>query len=581
MKLMLHYMKGKWALALCGVLVKFISTIVLLLIPFTVEYVIDDVVPTKEPWRVLLWGAVMVLLAAAERLLNLWSSRISVKVARAGTFALREDLFARAIDLSGAQADRFGLPSLTARLTTDIYNVQNFMQNLLTFAVRAPTLVLGSVLLTLLMDPGLAWILCVIAPVMVAAVAVVSWKGIPLYDGVQRRADDAGRILRENIAGVRVVKALCREDYEIDRFEKTNEELERSERTAGDIMALPGPTSTLFLNIGLAIVVWVGAKRVDGGLTQPGVILAFLTFFNMILMGVMGLNRIFMMLSKARASADRIAAVLAQPDELPRRETEPPSAAAAEGFLVFEDVSFRYGDGGAEGQGMSLSHVSFSVKKGGSLGIIGPTGSGKTTIVNLLMRFYDPAQGRVYVDGTDVRGCDKDELRRRFGTVFQNDMVFADSFAGNIAFGRAVTQEDVERAAADAMAKEFIEGYPDTYSHRVGARGADLSGGQRQRLLIARALAGSPEILILDDATSALDYRTDAALRAALRERSGMTCVVAAQRISSIMDCDGILVLDEGRVVGLGSHRELLRDCPQYREIYETQMGSEELGDRR
>ncbi len=574
MKILFRYLKCKGALAASGAAVKFISTIVLLLIPFTVEHVIDVVVPTKNLWSVLFWGLIMVLLAVVERWLNLWSSRIAVKVAQAGTYAMRQDLFERAIDLSGAQVDRFGLPSLTARLTSDIYNVQAFLELMPTFCMRAPTLVLGSLLLTLIMDLGLALILCVIAPVMIAAVALVSWKGIPLYAGVQRRVDGATRILRENITGVRVIKALSKEEHEIGRFDKANGELERSECKAGDIMSLPGPLSTLFLNIGLVLIVWVGANRVDSGATQPGVILAFLTFFNMILMGVMGLNRIFGALSKANASANRIAAVLAQPDELP--VIEDVECGREDGFIVFDKVSFHYGDQMAEGQEMSLKDISFAVKKGGSLGIIGTTGSGKTTIVNLLMRFYDPTEGRVYVDGKDVRGYDKDELRRRFGTVFQNDTVFADTLAENISFGRGVGAEAIRAAADHAQAREFIEGYADTYDHRVAAHGADLSGGQRQRLLIARALAGEPEVLILDDASSALDYRTDAALRAAIREHHGdVTTIVVAQRISSILDSDEILMLDEGRIIGRGTHEQLLRTCPRYRDVYKAQMGEE------
>lgn len=569
MKLMFHYLKEKRALALAGAGMKLVSTIVLLLIPFTVEHVIDDVVPSGSAARVLLWGAVMAALAAAERWLNLWSSQMAVKVARAGTLKMRQELFDRAITLSGAQADRFGLPSLTARLTTDIYNIQGFLELMTTFCVRAPTLVLGSLLLTLIMDPGLAVILCVVAPVMIAAVAVVSWKGIPLYDRVRVSADGAGRILRENVTGVRVVRALSRQEHETDRFEAASGELERRDRRAGNIMALPGPVTALCLNIGLVLIVWVGAQRVDSGVTQPGVILAFLTFFNMILMGVMGLNRIFMALSKASASAGRVREVLEQPESLRAGEER---RGGEEGFLVFDHVAFRYGEGGEP----SLSDVSFAVPKGGSLGIIGPTGSGKTTIVNLLMRFYDPQEGHVYVDGQDVRGYEPETLRRRFGTVFQNDAVLAGTVRENIAFGRDIPEEEIRRAAADAMAAEYIEKFEDGYGHPVAAHGSDLSGGQRQRLLIARALAGGPEVLILDDSSSALDYRTDAALRRNLRRREGVTSVIVAQRVSSIMDCGEILVLDEGRVAGRGSHQELLRDCPQYRDIYETQMGGAE-----
>ena len=575
MKKILSYITPQRALALATVLVKFISTVVLLLIPHVLEYVVDDVVPTKSLWGVLLWGLVMVLLAVVERWLNLRSSQMSVKVAKSCTHALRRDLFAASIDLSGAQVDRFGLPSLTSRLTADVYNIQNFYQNLLTFAVRAPTLVLASIVLTLMLDARLALVLCVIAPVMVAVVAVVSVKGIPLFGNVQKKVDNATRVLRENITGVRVIKALSKEKHEINRFGKANEELTRAEKTAGDVMSLPGPVATLLLNIGLVFIVLVGARRVDSGAMQPGVILAFLTYFNMILMGVMGLNRVFMILSKANASANRIAAVMAQPEELP--VSDQPSYTKDDGFVVFKDVSFRYGDGQSEDERqMSLTDISFSVKKGGSLGIIGPTGSGKTTIVNLLMRFYDATDGNVFVDGQDVRGYEKDDLRRRFGVVFQNDSIFADTLAENISFGRDLAEEKVQNAAKDAMAKEFIEAYEEGYHHRVAAHGADLSGGQRQRVLIARALAANPEILILDDASSALDYRTDASLRNAIREHySDTTTIVVAQRISSIMDADEILVLDEGRVIGRGSHEELLKTCSQYMDIYKTQMGEE------
>ena len=573
MRRILFYMKPLLGLSLATVAVKFVSTIVLLLIPFVLGHVVDHVVPSGNFWAVLAWGVVMVLLAVLERWMNLKSSRMSTVVARESTRALRNDLFGKIIDLSGEQADSFGLPSLTARLTADGYNVQNLYQNLLTFAVRAPTLVLGSLLLSLIMDPGLAIVLCVLAPVMIAAVAVVSFKGIPLFGDVQKKSDAATAVLRENLIGVRPIRALCKEQYEQARFDAANEALKRTEQKAGDVMSLPGPLSTLFLNVGLVAVVLLGAQRVNGGMTQPGTILAFLTYFNMILMGVMGLNRVFLILSKANASANRIVAVLDQPDKLPRLDAAETTAAPVDGHVVFDRVSFRYSGGG---EGLCLSDLSFAVKKGGSLGILGPTGSGKTTIVNLLLRFYDPVEGAVYVDGRDVRTFEMDDLRRRFGAAFQNDTVFADTVAENISFGRDLGEEAVRRAADHAMAKEFIEGYEDGYDHRVAAHGADLSGGQKQRILIARALAGNPEILVLDDSSSALDYGTDAALRANLaRYYAGITTITVAQRISSVQNCDEILLLDEGRVLARGTHEELLRTCPRYLDVYQAQMGKE------
>ena len=570
MKRIVSYMKPHRALSLATVAVKFISTIVLLLIPFVLEYVVDNVVPTKNLWAVLGWGVVMVLLAVCERWLNLKSSRMSTVVAREGTRALRADLFAKSMELSGEQVDQFGLPSLTARLTADVYNVQNLYQNLLTFAVRAPTLVLGSILLSLIMDAGLALILCILAPIMIGAVAVVSAKGIPLFGAVQKKSDEATRVLRENITGVRPVRALSKQEHELNRFEKANENLKASEQKAGDIMSLPGPLSTFFLNAGLVGIVLLGAHRVNGGATLPGVILAFLTYFNMILMGVMGLNRVFMILSKANASANRIDAVLRQEETLPTLEEG--ENAPVDAHVVFDKVSFRYGEGGE----LCLSDISFHLKKGGSLGILGPTGSGKSTIVNLLLRFYDPVAGAVYVDGKDVRTYEKDELRRKFGAVFQNDTIFADTMEENISFGRDVTEQDVKRAAEHAMASGFIEAYEEGYSHVVAAHGTDLSGGQKQRVLIARALVGKPEILVLDDCSSALDYRTDAALRANLAQHyADTTVIMIAQRISSLQDCDEILMLDEGGILARGTHEQLLSGCPRYLDIFRAQMGEE------
>lgn len=293
------------------------------------------------------------------------------------------------------------------------------------------------------------------------------------------------------------------------------------------------------LNVGLTVVVLVGAVRVNEGTTQPGVILAFLTYFNMILMGVMALNRVFMLLSKANASANRIAAVVCTKEELLPIPAEEAAVTDREGFIVFDHVNFSYGnekgadvreefDGGNRQK--CLENIDFSIKKGGSLGIFGATGCGKTTIINLLMRFYDADGGNIFIDGRDVRTFDKDELHRLFGVVFQNDVIFADTLRENISFGRDVSAEEIEHAADDAKAREFIEGYEDTYEHRAAVHGSNLSGGQRQRILIARALAAAPEILILDDSSSALDYKTDAALRRAIREHhSDTTTIIVAQ----------------------------------------------------
>ncbi|MCD8146581.1 MAG: ABC transporter ATP-binding protein/permease [Clostridiales bacterium] len=576
MKFMLSYLKKYSGLVAACISLKLLGTILELLLPYVLEYLIDSVAPTKNMRLVALWGGVMLALTVLVRLTNVTANRISVKSAKSAAYDIRRDLFWHSINLSGSQADQFGLPSLTSRMTSDSYNVQNFLQSGQALGVRAPIMLVGGIAVTMTMDVGLAAILCVMAPIMLAVAIGVSLRGIPLYDKVQQSVDEIVRIMRENITGIRVVKALSKEDYERRRFATANQTMTRRDRKAGVVMALPGPLMTMALNIGLTLVVIVGAVRVNAGVTQPGVILAFLTYFNMILMGVMGLNRVFMMMSKATASAKRIQAVIDQPEglePLPEGEAAQPEQ---EGYVVFDHVSFRYGEADVthEGIQMALNDLNFTMKKGGSLGIIGATGSGKTTVINLLMRFYDATEGHIFVDGKDVRTYDKDSLHRKFGVVFQNDVIFAASLAENIDFGRDVDEDGIRSAAANAMAKDFIEAYDDTYQHQAAIHGANLSGGQRQRVLIARALAAHPDILVLDDSSSALDYRTDAALRKVIREEyRDTTTIVVAQRVSSIMSLDDIIMLDEGEVIGHGTHAQLMASCPQYREIYQTQMG--------
>ena len=585
MRFLWKYLKKDRWLILLGMGMKLAGTLVELLIPYVMEHLLDHVVPRKETAPVLLWGGAMILLACTVRLLNVTANRRAVRIARNNILAIRRDLFHAALNLSGAQTDRIGMPSIISRMTSDTYNVQSFIQSIQTLGIRAPIMLIGGIAVTLTMDTGLALILCIMAPVMIALVVFISFKGIPLYDLVQQGMDDIVRIMRENITGIRVVKALSKEPYETRRFGKANDTTSKRDIRAGVTMALPGPVVTLFLNIGLTLIVYIGARRVNSGATEPGVILAFLTYFNMILMGVMGLNRVFMMLSKANASAARIAALAEMPEDLAVLPEEAGAKTEREGYIIFDHVSFSYaGEADSAPRNAAafagsvrqqcLKDIDFSIPRGGSLGIIGATGSGKTTIINLLMRFYDPGEGHVFVDGKDVRTWRRDELRRRFGTVFQNDTVFAASIRENVVFGRDVDENGLQAALQDAGAAEFVRRYDDGADHEAAIHGGNFSGGQKQRLLIARALAADPEILVLDDASSALDYRTDAEVRRAIRNRhADTTLIVIAQRISSIMNMDEIIVLDEGRMIGRGTHEELLRSCPVYRDIQQTQMG--------
>lgn len=584
MKFIFSYLKKYKGMVIAVLLTKLLATVLELLIPYVLEYMIDTVVPTKNLRNVIFWGMVMILLAVAVRFVNVNSNRRAVKIAQQSIYEVRRNLFWKSINFTGNQMDEIGLPSLTARMTSDSYNIQNFIRMIQTMGVRAPILLLGGMILTTVMDPGLASILLIMAPVMIVIVIFISAKGIPMYGKVQEKLDMIVKIMRENITGIRVVKALSKENYEKGRYETANDDYMHTDIKAGVLMALPGPIITLFLNCGLTFVVFFGARRVNEGITEPGVILAFLTYFNMILGGVMGLSRIFIMMSKADASAKRIAEVIEKEDDLLPVASVDAAKTDRKGFIVFDHVDFSYGKESTheenleyfvgEGRKKCLNDIDFTIEKGGSLGIIGPTGCGKTTIINLLMRFYDTTEGHVFVDGRDVRSFEKDDLRRYFGVVFQNDIIFADTVKENIVFGRDVDDSGIKEAAEDARAAEFIEGYEDGYEHEAVIRGQNFSGGQRQRILIARALAANPEILILDDSSSALDYKTDAMLRKAIREHhSDTTTIVIAQRVSSIMTLDKILVLSEGNALGYGTHEELLKSCPMYREIYETQMG--------
>ena len=582
MKFMWRYMRPRLPRMSLGVTVKMLATVGELMIPYILEHMIDRVVPLGQFGPVLLWGMMMIVMAVFVRQANIFGNQMAISVARDCIQQVRQDLFVQTQRLSGRQMDEFGIPSLISRMTSDSYNVQTFIRAIQTLGIRAPIMLVGGICVTLTMDAHLASILCVMAPVMIVLVAFVSRRGIPLYEKVQQRLDDVVRIMRENITGIRVVKALSKEEFERRRFRRANHDMTDSDLTAGVVMAIPGPTVQFFLNVGLVLVVVLGAHRVNDGLTKPGVILAFLTYFTMILQSVMAVNRFFMMMSKASASAQRIAQVVDTVNDQPVLPLTEDMKSGSGAFIEFDHVSFTHGGGQGEGSGSfaggqrakCLDDITFRLEKGQSLGIIGATGSGKTTLINLLMRFYDADEGGVYLDGRDVRTYEKDELRRRFGVVFQNDTIFAESLADNISLGRSVTAEDIRRAAADAMAEEFILQKPGQFDYLADIKGANLSGGQKQRILISRALAARPDILILDDATSALDYRTDANLRKHIRAGYGdVTSIIVAQRISSILSSDLILVLEEGRIIGSGKHEQLLATCPVYQDIYHSQMG--------
>lgn len=571
-KVLTYYLKPYYLRMAGGFVIKFIGTIMDLLIPWILAYMIDEVVPTQSIRKVFLWGFLMIVCAFFAVSGNILANRFASKVAELSMKTIRHDLFEKVSYLSCKKVNELTESSLVSRLTSDTYNVHNAIGMMQRLGVRAPILLIGGIAVTLTLDYSLALVLVAILPFMGILVYLVSKKGIPLYTKQQEAVDVLIRKVRENVTGIRVIKALSKTDYEKRTFSDINAEVVRREKRAAMTMGITNPVMNFILNMGWVLVILVGAYRVDAGLTESGKIVAFLTYFTIILNAMLSITRLFVKMSQAVASAGRIMQVIDSCDnmeEVSRLYANIPNPDAnGEYHVEFRNVSFSY-----NGRHKNLDNVSFSLKKGESLGIIGATGSGKTTIISLLMRFYDVNEGCILIDGKDIRSFPQDELHSMFGVAFQNDTIFEDTVLENINLGRGLDKKQIENAAEHAGIAGHIESMEKGYDSAVAIKGANLSGGQKQRLLIARALAGNPQILILDDSSSALDYRTDAAVRRAIAQNYGdTTSIIIAQRISSVMSCDKILVLEQGSVLGYGTHEELMKNCEIYREIGESQL---------
>lgn len=578
LKKVIYYLKPYMGKMLIGFIIKMLGTLMDLGLPWMLAFIIDDIIPLGKINLVLAWGSIMLVLSFGARIGNIIANRMASLVARNSVETIRHDLYEKTQHLSGTQLDEVTVPSLISRLTSDTYNLHQMIGMMQRIGVRAPIILIGGIIVTSTLELRLSLILMASLPILMLIVYLVSKKGIPMYTKQQEASDRMVRVVRENISGIRVIKALSKTDFEAERFARTNNEVVQHETKAGFVMALTNPLMNFVFNLGLTLVIIVGAYLVNDGITEAGKIVAFLSYFTIMLQAVMAITRIFVSFSKAYASAERISLVLELPedlqiaylseDEVQKADLE--SSRNQETILPhieFRQVSFAYT------KEECLKDINFCILKGESLGIIGSTGSGKTTILNLLMRFYDVKKGDILIDGTNIKKFELDELRKRFGVVFQNDRLFADTVYENISFGRELSMEQVQRATKYAQATEFVQGLEKGFEQVLSIKGSNLSGGQKQRLLIARALAGNPEILVLDDSSSALDYKTDANLRNAIHEHyPDTTTILIAQRISSVMKCNHILVIEDGEMVGYGTHEELLSSCNVYQEIYESQM---------
>lgn len=569
MKTMLKYLRPFFKRMSVGLCIKIVGTIVELFLPYILSHILKVVEVSESIRQVVFWGGLMIACAAVAWIMNVTANRMASRVASDFSENVRRDLFAKMLRLSAAQTDRFTIPSLEARITTDTYNVHQFVAVIQRIGVRAPILLLGGTVITLIMDWYLALVMLAAFPIIFCIIYFISRKGVPLYAKVQKSVDKMIRVVREDVQGIRVIKALSKTDYEHRRYDGVNKDLVADEKRAGIIMGSVNPLMTLLMNMGIIAVVAMSASRVANHQSDPETVIAFMQYFTLISMSMMAMSRIFVMFTKSAASANRIEEVmLTEPDLVVVSESEcPPVNTTA--HVLFEKVDFSY-----LGKLNNLEDISLHLEKGESLGIIGATGSGKSTLVKLLLRFYDVSSGGVYICGKNIRTIPEKEFNAMFGTAMQYDFLYADTVEENIRFGRDLTHEQIARAAKIAQAHDFITGFADGYQHMLSPKGTNISGGQKQRILIARAIAANPEILILDDSSSALDYKTDAALRKALAEHlQDTTVITVAQRVSSLKNCDLILVLEEGRIIGKGTHEELLESCTEYREISDSQMG--------
>src|SRR3989339_126445 len=576
MKMILRLVKPYWQMLVISLSFKSVGALADLFLPWLIAYMIDKEIPrlraleNQSLTSLYLLGGLMVLIAFLGLYLNVAANRKAEMIAALSVKGLRHDLFSKIERLSANQVDHLTRPSLISRMTTDTYNMYNATASMQRLGVRAPVLLIGGILMSLLLDPVLTLIMVGMLPLIIIIVYYSSKKGIPLYKSSQGFVDQLVRKLREYVAGARVVRALSMSDHENEMFDQANQKTVQAELKANLSMAKINPMMHAVMNVGLVFVLIAGAYRLNEGQTEIGQIMAFVTYFTIILNAMMSITRVFVLSSRATASAERIDEVLNMPEDLIDGVEEIEKKRDIP-HIEFRNVSFSYNQ-----KESNLKNISFKLYQGQTLGIIGATGSGKTTLIHLLMRFYDVDEGEILVYGKNIKTLNQHDLRKSIGVVFQNDLIFADSIYGNIQFNRSgIEDHDIEVATKVAQA-EFIYEKENEMSHQMAQRGMNLSGGQKQRVLIARAIAGKPDIIILDDASSALDYKTDMNMRKALKkELKQTTMIIIAQRIASLRDSDLILLVDDGKIIGAGTHQELMTTSSIYQEIAYYQLGGE------
>ncbi|MCF6460339.1 ABC transporter [Clostridium sp. Cult3] len=538
--------------------------------PTIMSKVIDIGVKNKDMDYVLKLGGLMFLVTGLGAISAVVRNIVSSKVSQSFGADLREDLYIKIQSLSFENINKFQDATLITRLTNDVNQVQNFAHGMMRVFVKAPILGIGAIVMTFLLDSKMGFILIGIVPIVGITILINLRISYPIFTRIQKALDKVNGVMREYLAGIRVVKAFNRFDYEESRFEEVNNNLRDVSLKGMRIVALFNPIVALIVNIGIVLILWVGGLRVNGGNLEVGKIMAFVNYMNRLLFSLVMTTRILNMYIRAKASAERIGEVFSTENIIYTKETPFPFK-DIKGKLELHNVYFKY----HENNKYVLEDISFSVNPGETLAIIGSTGSGKSTLINLIPRFYDPTEGSIKIDGIDIKDMDLHELRENIAIVPQKTLLFTGNIKENIKWGdEKATDEEVEKVSKISKAHDFILSFNEGYNTYLGQGGVNLSGGQKQRISIARALLKKPKILILDDSTSAVDMITEKEIRKGLKDYlKDTTTILIAQRITSVMDADKILVMDGGRIVGLGNHNELIDNSQVYRDIYHSQMG--------
>lgn len=577
MKKLLVYLKGYIKESILGPLFKLLEATFELIVPLVVAAIIDNGIAGADNRYIVTRVLIMITLGVVGLVCSITAQYFAAKAAVGFATGLRHALFWHIQELSFSEIDEIGTARLINRMTSDVNSVQGCVNMVLRLFLRSPFIVFGAMIMAFTIDIKCALIFCVAIPVLMAIVFGIMIASIPLYSKVQERLDAILKTTRENLNGTRVIRAFNREDDEIIAFNDGNTALTRIQVFAGKISALMNPITFAVINAAMVVLIYTGAIQVDSGRLSQGQVVALVNYMSQILVELVKLASLIIQITKALASANRVQEIFEIKSTMEFPESTP-RAADSPYAVEFENVALKYKNGGAE----ALVNIDFKVKKGETIGIIGGTGSGKSSLVHMIPRFYDATAGQVKVDGINVKDYSKDDLRNKIAIVMQKAVLFNGTIRENMRWGKSdATDEEIMEALKCAQAAEFVEDKEGKLDYAIAQGGRNLSGGQRQRLTIARALVSSPQILILDDSASALDYATDAKLREAIRGLGGkFTTFIVSQRTASLRSADRIIVMEDGAVAGIGTHDELLAGCTVYKEIYGTDSNSEKGGVR-